>query len=508
MTCPLRIAIAILGAAALALVAAPAALAASLSLAPDTGPPTTQLRVQARGFAAREAVTLSFDGAPAASGATNPRGKLTAQLVVPAAAIPGAHEISAHGDSSGLSASATFLVRTDWTQFHFDLARTGWNRFENVLSPATVPGTVIHDRHATGGPIEGSPVYCGGRVIFGSRDGNIYAVVPPSPDFPWVFPTGGPVVASPVAIPPGPCRVLVASTDGRLYALDGATGELDWAADLGAPAVASPLLIHGQVPPSPGKVLVADRAGVLHAFDTDGNRLWATHLDGPISGAPSAHTVLPPDPDAPAPLQLDPGDRIYVGTERGTLYSLNPGDGSVAFAATLDGPIVSSPLVLRGFNPQPNTPKLIVATAAGTLYGLFADDATEIWKIATGAPIIATPAIGNPYTIGNPNTSDPWLFVATGDGSVRAFEDPDERPSLVWETRLPAPIKSSPALANGVLYLGADVLRLHALDAASGRELFTSAEITATTSSPIIADGSVFVGTDHGELVAYGPPPE
>jgi outer membrane protein assembly factor BamB len=506
---PALIRIAILGVGALGLLAPPAALgatAATLSLAPDTGPPTSEVRVQGRGFAAREVVAVFFDGARVASGAANPRGKLTAQLVVPAAAVPGAHEVSARGESSGLVASAGFLVRTDWTQFHFDAARTGWNQFENVLSPGTVSGIIVYDSHGTGGPIAGSPVYCGGRVVVGSGDGNVYAQEPHEPDFDWVFRTGGAVVGSPVTIPPGPCRVLVASTDGRLYALHGATGEMEWSVDLGAPVVASPLLIHGQAPREPDKLLVGDRAGVLHAFDLDGNRLWATQLDGPISGAPSAHTMVPPDPDAPAPLQLDPGDRIYVGSERGTLYSLNPGDGSVAFATALDGPIVTSPLVLHGFDPQPDPPRLIVGTTAGTLYGLFADDATEIWRLVLGAPIVATPAIGSPNLVGG--FADPWVFVATADGTIGAFEDPDERPSTVWQTRLPSPTKSSPTLANGVLYLGADDSKLHALDAFGGRELFASAEITATTSSPIIADGSVFIGTEHGELVAFAPPPE
>jgi len=254
-----------LGIVVLTLPLAPPALGATLSLTPEVGPPTSEVRVQLRGFPAREVVDLFFDGERIVTETANPRGKLATQLAVPATATPGDHQVSARGRSSGLVASARLVVRTDWTQFHFDVARSGWDRFENVLSPATVSGIIIYDRHATGGAIEGSPAYCGGRVLFGSADGNAYAQPPGDPDVGWVFRTGGAVVAPPVAIPPGPCLVVVASSDGRLYALDGATGALEWSVELDAPVIAAPLLLRGQAPPEPEKLLVGDRAGVLHA---------------------------------------------------------------------------------------------------------------------------------------------------------------------------------------------------------------------------------------------------
>lgn len=122
--------------------------------------------------------------------------------------------------------------------------------------------------------------------------------------------------------------------------------------------------------------MVGDLEGTLHAFDADGNRLWANPLDGAIS-AGAAYLVAPEDGSAPGPRpqQLDTGSKIFVG--KGTLYSLNPGDGSVVFAVHLDGPIVSSPVVIRGFASSDDPPKVFVGTTAGTLYALFADDGTD-----------------------------------------------------------------------------------------------------------------------------------
>jgi eukaryotic-like serine/threonine-protein kinase len=293
--------------------------------------------------------------------------------------------------------------------------------------------------------------------------------------------------------------VIAASMDGNLYALHGRTGGLLWSADVGAPISASLLLLP---PPEGDTVVVGDLDGTLHAFDASGNRLWATRLDGPIS-AWAAFLGPPEDGSVPGPrpMQLDPGERIYVGTETGTLYSLNPNDGSIAFAVSLDGPIASSPVVIRGFASSDDPPKVFVGTTAGTLYSLFADDGTEVWSLGLGGAITGTPAVGSPRAIGDPN-----IFVGDEAGTVSAIGEVDGRPTPQWTVTLGAAVHTSPALANGVLYVGANDSQLHALDALSGRELFSSDPITMTRSSPLIADGMVVVGTTHGEIVTFGLP--
>jgi outer membrane protein assembly factor BamB len=444
-----------------------------LALDPDVGPPTTQTVAIGKGFTAGETVELLIDSTVVGSTVADGKGKVQAEIVVPAPAAPGDHVVQARGTSSGIIASRVFLVRTDWAQFHFDAGRTGFNPFENVLSPVTVSGMIIQLRKATGGPIVGSPVYCGGLVYFGSSDGKVYAKTPPpDTDFQWFVATRGPVVSAPAASPTGPggpCEVIVASMDGNVYALDGASGRLLWSFDVGAAIVASPLVVF-QPPPDTDKVVVGDVKGVLHAFDLNGNRLWATQLNGPISGA-AAFLSPPPDQDAP----------------------LNPGDGSVAFAVALDGPIVSAPAAVRGFPAPGAPPKVVVGTTASTLYTLFADDGTEVWRFRTGGPITGTPGF-----------IMPCAFVGSGDGKVYDIEEVDGQPVPSWIASVGSPVNTSLALANGVLYFGAADSKLHALDAATGRELFASADITDTRSSPIVADGMVIVGTMSGDLVTFG----
>src|SRR5438034_642068 len=69
--------------------------------------------------------------------------RVTGVLIVPASALPGPHTVTATGMRSGLSASSRFLVRTNWTRFHFDLYNSGFNPYENVLNPSNVSGLVL-----------------------------------------------------------------------------------------------------------------------------------------------------------------------------------------------------------------------------------------------------------------------------------------------------------------------------------------------------------------------------
>jgi len=79
--------------------AAPAAQAA-IRLSPSIGPPTTPTKVQGAGFQAGETVDLTFDADPVGQGVANARGRFTATVTVPGSALPGAHLITATGESS------------------------------------------------------------------------------------------------------------------------------------------------------------------------------------------------------------------------------------------------------------------------------------------------------------------------------------------------------------------------------------------------------------------------
>ena len=143
LTYPGRIGrVAVLAAGVLGLIATlslPAVAAGpTLSLAPKSGPPTTTVRVAVTGFEPAEVVGVAFDASTVVSATADSSGAVETSFMVPASALPGAHPVTATGGTSGLSAGAKFMVRTNWTQFHRDQVENGYNPHENVLSATNV----------------------------------------------------------------------------------------------------------------------------------------------------------------------------------------------------------------------------------------------------------------------------------------------------------------------------------------------------------------------------------
>lgn len=148
--------------------AASAAAATAITLKPAAGPPATAVRVHGTGFSPGETVMVDFDTTPAATAVTSAAGSFTIPFTVPAPALPGRHTMTATGQSSNLPATAIFLVRTNWARFHFNDRNSGFNPYENVLSPANVAGLTKAWSYPTGAISHSSPAVADGVVYVGS----------------------------------------------------------------------------------------------------------------------------------------------------------------------------------------------------------------------------------------------------------------------------------------------------------------------------------------------------
>src|SRR5205807_2135058 len=102
------------------------------------------------------------------SATSDASGGFRAIISVPPSSTPGVHPVTATGVSSGLTASASFLVRTDRPGFHFDRANTGHNLYENVLNPSNVHSMVKLWSFTTPRAVESGPAVVHGVVYVGS----------------------------------------------------------------------------------------------------------------------------------------------------------------------------------------------------------------------------------------------------------------------------------------------------------------------------------------------------
>jgi outer membrane protein assembly factor BamB len=483
---------AVLGAACLVLLSVTAAAVAArtgLALEPAVGPPTSLVKAKGSGYAGRELVVLFFDGVRVGTEVTGPTGKFNTRFAVPASARPGDHTVEAVGQSSGASARAIFLVRTDWLQGCFEGGRSCFNPYENVIGSGNAGALAVRWRARVGTDGGSSPVYANGKLFVGTADGLVG--LDPATGAIIINYRSGPVSTTPAVIrgfdpqPDPPGKVIFGSSDGVLHAVSTSGAQL-WQVGLGA-APASPLVIQGIGDPNAKAVVGA--GNTLFAFDGDGNRLWATVLEGGDISKAAAVMVEPPDPEQ------------VVAAVGNVLYALDAATGRIIWAtapsrSSLGAPSIGDPTIV------PN-PHILVGDQAGNLFSLDPRSGAIVATFAAGGRISGSPAIGDP------NQSDPWVVLGDGGGNIYAFDNVDAFPPI-WQAALGGPVDGPPVLANGVVYVGTDPEigdpHMFALDQASGRILFDGVLPGGIASEPIVADGKLVVATKSGDLVGYQTP--
>ncbi len=67
-------------------------------------------------------------------------------------------------------------------------------------------------------------------------------------------------------------------------------------------------------------------------------------------------------------------------------------------------------------------------------------------------------------------------------------------------------VRASPAVANGVVYIGSRNNNLYALNAQTGALLWSYATGGEVESSPVVTNGMVYVGSDDGKVYGFGLP--
>ena len=132
----------------------------------------------------------------------------------------------------------------------------------------------------------------------------------------------------------------------------------------------------------------------------------------------------------------------------------------------------------RGYNPYENV--LSPSNAAGL---------NEAWKYATGNGINSSPAVANGM-----------VYVGSLDHSLYALAA--STGALKWSYAAGDYIWSSPAMANGIVYFGSNDHKLYALAAATGAFKWSYAAEGAIHSSPTLANGICYVGSSDGKLYA------
>jgi len=433
---------------------------ASITLKPKVGPPTTRTKVVGAGFGASEQVVIDFDSSQVGTATTDPTGSFKTKITVPASARPGDHQVTATGQTSGLSASKTFLVRTDWNKFHFDRRNSGYNRFENVLGPSNVANLgVTWSRKVGKTDNYSSPAVAEGVVYVGTTNGHLYALNASTGAVKWSRALG---ISSSPTVADG--AVYVGSWDQSVYALDASTGAIKWSYLTGGGVVSSPAVANGLV-------YVGSNDTKVYALRAASGALKWSYQDQAgyaVTTAPAVTNGL-----------------VYVGSGS-SFYALDAGTGALKWSYETGNSVLASPAVANGV--------VYAGSYDHNVYALNSLTGALKWSYSTGT-VYSSPAVANGLVyVGSMDSFDSNLYALDADTGT-----------LEWSYPVGSDIWSSPAVANGVVYLGAD--KVYALEATTGALKWTyRTGGFYIYDSPAVVNGMVYLGSTDHNMYAFGLP--
>jgi outer membrane protein assembly factor BamB len=363
-----------------------------------------------------------------------------------------------------------------------------------------LPGT-----HAAGyqSPQTGAPGTGSGAAGSSAGQGGstgASAAGPGSPQLAWTFTTGNAVEANPGV---GNGVVYVGSRDNYVYAIDIATGKQAWKCLVGW-VTAAPELVGDMV-------CAATTTGGFYAIHaSSGVVAWQLTTDVPAAFKPNfaaaGGTVYLPS--ATKPLQaydaatggsvmtfgsLDQytgavavaGGLLFAVDQSGTLHALRAATGATVWNASVigSGDAPGTGLVVGGG-------AVYLGSSSGTLYSVNASNGTPNWSYQTGGTLISNPAV-----------ADGIVYVCDADGNVHAVLA--QTGKQAWSRPAGAGGESGPAVAGGQVYVSTG-LALQAYGAKSGDPAwsYTPPNTGGLVSTPAVADGLIFIGSSNDNLYA------
>jgi eukaryotic-like serine/threonine-protein kinase len=352
--------------------------------------------------------------------------------------------------------------------------------------------------------------------------------VPTNPVLEWSFPnpnnthvTQGVVyVASTPAIADGLVYVNGVGTKKELFCLNATTGQAVWSKPITNSSTSSPAVYEGVV-------YVGNLPNLIVAYNaTNGIKMWAGSETYNSTGSspvivngvlytqcnfgvyalnatngkqiwyyPSTGSYL----NLVAPALAN--GYVYCATtgnlsadgysNEAYVFALNASTGKEVWKYFTGLNAASSPAVYDG--------KVFIASEDTYVYALEALTGAQVWNFTAGSGIMASPAVANGM-----------VYIGLLDHNIYGLRA--DTGQKVWSKEV-GPVRTSPAVVGNVVFTGCDYYYLYALDASSGAEMWkaytqTASDYSATYvfmfSSPAVAYGRIYIGTNEGNVLAFG----
>ncbi|HLB99713.1 MAG TPA: PQQ-binding-like beta-propeller repeat protein [Candidatus Bathyarchaeia archaeon] len=226
-----------------------------------------------------------------------------------------------------------------------------------------------------------------------------------------------------------------------------------------------------------GMVYELNKDGNLYAFDVEtGDVVWKYQGPG---------TMLWPG----NPTVAD--GKIYATTGQAAQYGGEVGTSEFASLDAYTGRVIWK-LPIEALAPRES-----VAIAYGNLY-LIPGNVTTAVDAISGSEYTT---LNELWAIGTDKipVNDWPMWRADSAHSSTAPEGPSNL-TLAWKFKTKGAVISSPSVADGIVYVGSQDKNIYALGAWSGNLIWKFTTLSAIESSPAVANGKVFTGGDDGNV--------
>lgn len=265
--------------------------------------------------------------------------------------------------------------------------------------------------------------------------------------------------------------VFVGSAGGYVYAFEAATGKPGWRYGTNRPRMykGSPCLWDN-------KLYIGNTDNRLHCIDAStGKSVWKFDTGRDLDSSPCV---------------VD--GRLYIAGENGHARCIDPLTGKQIWKTFVGG---IGPGTLLGSNGSETSPAIAdgdfyTATYDGILFCIDIRDGRIKWKTRTHDDTDASPVVAGDFVYAAAEEKASYLFCFEREKGREIWRYGGNKMGY-WST---------PAYANGRLYVGGDDFNLHCVDATSGAPVWTFKTGAGVWSSPCVVDDKVVFGGRDAHL--------
>lgn len=201
-------------------------------------------------------------------------------------------------------------------------------------------------------------------------------------------------------------------------------------------------------------------------------------------------------------------DKLIVhldGSDVQSIAAYDTATGKLAWHTQRSGTLRDDPDLKKAYGTpvilELDGRSVVVSPGADWLYAYDPATGQELWKMAygfLGFSVVPRPVLFGDLLVMSTSFNQPELLAVKLAGPATA-------PAIAWQTKKGAPTMSSPLVLGHLVYMVSDKGVGTCLDAKTGEAVWSERLGGNFSSSPMLADGRIYVGNRDGDMFVIKP---